>query len=145
MSSERLQTDTGEENEMASRRALHILVVDRDETMVEVTIAALERLGFRTQGEVESLKALRTFSDDPLNFDLAIIDPVMPELTGVELAIRFKRIRMDFPILFYSGFIDPSLVKTIEDAGLGQALLRPLWMKELEEAVRGAARPIDIQ
>lgn len=36
---------------------------------------------------MRNLKALRTFSDDPNRFDLVIVDPVMPELNGVELAV----------------------------------------------------------
>jgi CheY-like chemotaxis protein len=58
------------------------LVVDCDKDMVEITTAMLERLGYSTQGELESLRALRTFSDYPDKFDLAIVEPVMPELMG---------------------------------------------------------------
>ena len=131
---------------MASRRALRILVVDHDKDMMEVTTALLERLGYSTQGETESLKALRAFSDDPRNFDLAIVEPVMPELTGVELAVRFRRIQRGFPVIIYSGSIDPLLAETIEAAGLRQATLKPLGLQELGEAIKGAVHPppIDI-
>jgi two-component system, cell cycle sensor histidine kinase and response regulator CckA len=131
---------------MASNRPLHILVVDNDKDMVKVTTAMLECLGYSTQGETESLKALRTFSDDPRNFDLAIVEPVMPDLMGVELAVRFRRIQRGFPVMLYSEYIDPPLAEAIEAAGLRRATPKPLGLRELGEAIKGAVRPppIDI-
>jgi two-component system, cell cycle sensor histidine kinase and response regulator CckA len=130
---------------MASNRAPHILVVDCDKDMVEITTAMLERLGYSTQGEMESAKALRTFSDDPDKFDLAIIEPMVPDgvsgVTGVELAVRFRRIRRGFPVMLYSGYMDSPLAETIEAAGLGRAVPKPLGLRELGEAVKEAVHP----
>jgi DNA-binding NarL/FixJ family response regulator len=83
--------------------------------------------------------ALRTFSEDPDKFDLAIVDPVMPELTGIDLAQRFRRIRNGFPVMLYSPYTDPSLHETIENAGLRHTIFRPLGLRELGKAVREAA------
>lgn len=58
---------------MASGRKFHILVVDVGEGMAGLTVQVLERLGYSAQGEKDSLAALRTFSQDPDKFDLAII------------------------------------------------------------------------
>lgn len=125
---------------MASGRAPHILVVDCDKDMLESTTAMLERLGYSTRGETQSATALRAFSDDPDRFDLAIVEPVMPELMGVELALRFRRIRRGFPVMLYSGYVDPPLAETIETAGLGRAVPKPLSMRELGEAIREAVQ-----
>ncbi len=126
---------------MAFRRPLHILVVDCDETIMIVVTALLERMGYTTRGETESLKALRTFSDYPEDFDLAIMEPLLPELTGTELATRFRRIRRGFPILFYSGYVDPSLADMIEGTGLGHIALKPMYSDELRDAVEKAMHP----
>jgi CheY-like chemotaxis protein len=142
---------------MASRRKLHVLVVDTGEDMVTRTTAMLEQLGYSTQAETASLAGLRTFSQDPDKFDLAIVEPAMPgqtgpelavigsmrrgcpvtpELTGLELAVRFKRIKQGFPVLLYTGYIEPLLTEEIKAAGLGEAIIKPLGMKGLEEAIR---------
>jgi CheY-like chemotaxis protein len=126
---------------MASRQRLRVLVVDFHQDMVTVTTSMLERLGYATQGEEESLKALRAFSDDPGNFDLAIIEPVMPVLMGVELAERFRRIRRDFPVMFYTGFIDPPVAEAIETAGLTPPVFKPMGLQELGDAVDKALHP----
>jgi two-component system, cell cycle sensor histidine kinase and response regulator CckA len=123
---------------MASNRAPHILVVDCDAYMVEVTTAMLQRMGYSTQGETESLRALRTFSDDPDKFDLAIVEPVMPDLTGIDLAQRFRRIRRNFPVMLYSGYFESPLHEAIEAAGLQPVVLKPLTSLELGGAVKVA-------
>jgi CheY-like chemotaxis protein len=124
----------------SKERRLHILVVDCDEDAAEVTTAMLEHLGYTAQTETESLKALKTFSTKPDKFDLAIVEPIMPELMGIELAVRFRRIRRGFPVMLYSGYIDPPLSEEIETAGLGEAVTKPLDLQELRGAVDAAAR-----
>jgi CheY-like chemotaxis protein len=120
---------------MASRQRLHILVIDLHADAVSDTTSMLEHLGYVTRGETESLKALRAFSEDPTDFDLAIIEPLMPELLGVDLALRLRRIRRGFPVMFYTGSVDPSVAQAIEAAGLKQPALKPMGLRELEGAV----------
>ncbi len=148
---------------MASGRKFHVLVVDNGEDTVATT-AMLEQLGYSAQAETASLAGLRTFSQDPDKFDLAIVEPAMsgqtgperavigsmrrgspvtPELTGLELAVRFRRIKQGFPILLHTGCIEPPLAEEIKAAGLGEAILKPLGLKELEEAVREGLRSYD--
>ncbi|HVN97108.1 MAG TPA: response regulator [Syntrophorhabdaceae bacterium] len=116
----------------------HILVADNDNDALAVTTAVLERLGYNTQGEAKSFAALKTFSDDPGKFDLIIIEPVMPDLSGIDLAVRVRPIRRGCPAMFYSGYTDRSLEETIKTAGLPQALPKPLGSPEMGEAVREA-------
>ncbi len=148
---------------MASKRKLHILVVDNGEDMVTTTTTMLEQLGHSAQAETASLAGLRTFSQDPDKFDLAIVEPTMqgqagpevavigsmrrgspvtPELTGLELAVRFRRIKQGFPILLYTGYIEPPLAEEIKAAGLGEAILKPLGMKAVREGLHSYSSSI---
>ena len=110
---------------MVSRHRLHILLVDDEEDVVTVTASVLERLGHRVRGETESLNALRRFSEEPEQFDLAILDHVMPELTGLELAQRFRRIRPGFPVLLYARHGDRPSTEKLEAAGIGRFIVKP--------------------
>lgn len=142
---------------MASKRKFHVLVVDNGEDMLATTTSMLEQLGCSTQGETASLAGLKTFSEDPDKFDLAIVEPAMPgqkvpenaipgsmrrgspvtaELTGLELAVRFRRIRPDLPILLHTGDIKQPLAEEIKAAGFGKAALKPKGLKKLKETVR---------
>ncbi len=125
------------------------------------TTAMLERLGYSAEAETASLAGLRTFSQDPDKFDLAIVEPAMPgqtaqglaalgsmrrgspvtpELTGLELAVRFRRIRKGFPVLLCTGYAKPSLAEEIKAAGFADAIPKPLGLKELDEAVKKGLR-----
>jgi DNA-binding NtrC family response regulator len=123
---------------MVPRHQLYILLVDDEEDIVSVTASMLERLGHRVRGETQSLNALRRFSEEPDRFDLAILDQVMPDLTGLELAQRFRRIRPGFPVLLYAGHRDRPSTQTIEAAGIGRFIVKPKTSEELGGMLRKA-------
>lgn len=111
----------------------------------------LEQLGYSAQAEAESLAGLRAFSDEPERFDLAIIEPAMPgqfprsarkdsppspELTGLELAVRFRRIKHGVPVLFCAKDMKPEMAEEIKAAGFPEPILKPLTSRELDEMIR---------
>jgi CheY-like chemotaxis protein len=120
---------------MASRKILHVLVVDNDEPVCTALAEGLGSLGYNADCKTTSLTALKAFSEDPERFDLAIIEPVMPGITGLELAARFRRVRPDFPVIFYAGYADESLAHRIEAGGFGQVAFKPLTSKEMLEKI----------
>jgi DNA-binding NtrC family response regulator len=123
---------------MSFGRQLHILFVARDATIVDSCTRMLEHLGHRASSHDQSLKALRAFSEEPDEFDLAIVDHDMPDITGLDLGERFRRIRPGFPVMLYSGRLDNPTAKTISVAGLEHVVMEPMTVKKLERAVRAA-------
>ena len=88
-----------------------------------------------SQGETQTSEALKIFSDDPDKFDLAIIEPVMPGMGGIDLAVRLRDIRSDFPVMLYSGYAAALLIQTTKNLGLGPIVSKPLSLEELGKAV----------
>ncbi len=129
---------------MASGRRPLILYLEDDKDAHSITTSMLDQLGCRVRGETDSLKALRTFSEEPDAYDLAILETLMPQLTGLELAARFRRIRPGFPVLFYTGRANQSWAHKIEAAGFGRVVFKPLPVEKLggaiQEALRGGAK-----
>ncbi|MGD0660130.1 MAG: response regulator [Syntrophorhabdales bacterium] len=125
---------------MRSSRRLHILFVDDDESLLAPFTAVLERLGHTVTSRSQSLNGLRAFSDEPDEFDLAILDLDMPDLTGLELGQRFRRIRPGFPVMVYSGPVDSSTRERIVAEGMDHVVLDPKTADQLEAAVRAALR-----
>ena len=121
---------------MASELSVHVLVVDNDEPVCAATTGMLEFLGYRAECETDSLNALKVFSEDPGKFDLAIIEPLLPDLTGLDLAIRFRGIRPGFPVLFYAGYADESLSRRIEAEHHGRVVSKPVTLNELAAAIK---------
>jgi DNA-binding response OmpR family regulator len=123
---------------MASEKVFHVLVVDNDEPVCEALTEGLEAMGYQAECETDSLTALRAFSENPGRFDLAIIEPVLPGLMGLDLAVRFRHIRPGFPVLFYAGYADESLSHRIEADGFGRVIFKPLTSRELARKIRDA-------
>jgi DNA-binding NtrC family response regulator len=121
---------------MHHERQLHVLFVDDDETIVNAATAMLESIGHRAHGYTGSLKALKAFSEDPDDFDLAIVGHDMADMTGLELGERFRRIRPGFPVMLYSGQLDSPTTTTIGAAGLEHVIIEPVTVKKLERVVR---------
>jgi CheY-like chemotaxis protein len=131
---------------MASGRQKHILLVEDDEHTLSATTAMPERLGYSVRPETESLKALRTFSEEPDLFDLALLDHGMADLAGLELAQRFRRIRRGFPVVLYTGYLDGPSTEQLEAAGVGgRVVIKPGATRQelsdvLQEALGGWAK-----
>jgi DNA-binding NtrC family response regulator len=117
-------------------RQFHVLFVDGNETIVSASTTMLENLGHKVSGHNESLKALRAFSEEPDEFDLAIVARDMPDMTGLDLGERFRRIRPGFPVMLYSGQLDSLAKQTIGAAGLEHVIMKPMTVKKLERIVR---------
>ena len=124
---------------MASRHQKQILFVEDDADTLDATAAMLERLGYSVRAETEGLKALRTFSEEPDRFDLALLDYGMPDVTGLEIAQRMGHIRPGFPVVFYTGYLDGPSTEELEAAGIGgRVVIKPATRKELTDVIEEA-------
>ena len=86
-----------------------IFVVD-DEEVISMTLAAILRMnGFAVINFTNPLEALLSaHSEHP---DLLISDVVMPELSGIELAIQIREVCPTCEILLFSGLAATSDVR----------------------------------
>ncbi len=121
---------------MASDPPLRVLVVDNSEPVCAATTEILNSLGYRANCETDSLNALKVFSANPNEFDLAIIEPMLPDLTGFDLAMRFREIRPSFPVMFYGGYVEKSLSRRIDINSLGPVVFKPCTTVELVTAIK---------
>jgi len=113
-----------------------VLVVDDSESSRRILLTLLSRWGMRPRATASPVEALSWIErGDP--FDLAILDRLMPEMDGLQLArrIRFERGRA-FPLLLVSSLskrdaadgdgpaeVDVQLTKPIKPSGLHDALV----------------------
>jgi CheY-like chemotaxis protein len=67
-----------------------ILVVDDDNDNLDLFIIVLEHVGFKVNSYSDPVKALEEFR--PNNYDLLILDYLMPSFNGLELYKRMKQI-----------------------------------------------------
>jgi DNA-binding NtrC family response regulator len=121
---------------MNKRRLLSIFVVD-DEPVIVKTIAALLRInGFFVSPFTNPLDALkRAQIESP---DLLISDVMMPQLSGIEFAIRMKDLYPCCKVLLFSGYGNADLMlQSAQAKGYDFNLLsKPISPKDLLSQIR---------
>lgn len=99
------------ESDSARKGDEQILVVDDELACLELMQAMLRRYGYSVVTAQSGLKALELLRDNPaMRIDLAIIDIVMHDMTGLEVAKELRVMLPALPILFVSSYSqDPTL------------------------------------
>src|SRR5579883_2343317 len=120
----------------AQRRALmetggdkpHILVVDDDTRLRELLKSFLSRNGFRVSTAKSAAEARQHL--DALDFDLIVLDVMMPGETGLEFAGELRRTD-DVPILMLTAMADPKDRIAGLEKGVDDYLGKPFEPREL--------------
>jgi two-component system cell cycle sensor histidine kinase/response regulator CckA len=122
-----------------------ILVVDDDLSVLTVIKCMLEGRDYNVLVANSAEVALRMAERNDLTIDLMLIDVVMPDLSGPDLAERILTIRPHQKVLFMSGFTDHEIVRVkVLDRGLS-FLPKPFTPDGLLEIVqRVLSAPIQI-
>ncbi|MGE5563027.1 MAG: PAS domain S-box protein [Bacillota bacterium] len=130
-------TDADQANAEPERVAASVLVIDDDPDVRAFIAAALEEQGFRVRQAADGKDGLKQLEREAA--DLVIVDFIMPEMSGAEVARRIRARLPEQPILFVSGYSETDAVKrTAPDAPL---LAKPFRADALHKAVRAAIAP----
>ncbi len=112
-----------------------ILFVDDEARITQMVAAALVARGFEVLALTEPQGALAAFLAHPADFDVAVLDHAMPELSGLELAERIFEHRQDLPILLLSGFAEGISRAALARAGVRECLAKPFPLSQLASVV----------
>ncbi len=113
-----------------------ILFVDDEVALADIGMQMLQSLGYKVVSRTSSSEALETFRRRPDEFDLIVTDNTMPNMTGVELAKRVKRIRPDMPIILCTGFSERILEEKIKAIGITGFLMKPIIRGDIAKVIR---------
>jgi CheY-like chemotaxis protein len=114
----------------------HILLVDDEDVVLELTEEILEELGYTVTTRNSVSEALKTFRENPDTFDLLITDLTMPGMTGKELATRVLEIRPGFPVILCTGFNTELTKKEGSSNSIRAYITKPILIREIAETIR---------
>ena len=85
-----------------------VLVVDDNLEFADIVVTAAERSGFSVRAAGNGLEAIRLCAE--FSPDTIILDIVMPEMDGIELARRATELDPDLKVMFITGFAAVALM-----------------------------------
>jgi len=80
-----------------------VLIVDDEESVGRTVARLLDRAGCHVETYTDPIEALERVRTDPDAFDLALVDVMMPLLTGPELLAALRRFGIRLPVVFMTG------------------------------------------
>ncbi len=111
-----------------------ILVVDDEANVLRMLQTGLNILGYKVNAFQKSMAAFNNFQKNPLDYDVVILDQIMPVMTGLDMARKIKEIRSDIPIILHTGF---SETLSTEDKQLISAFfMKPVRIHEIARTIR---------
>ena len=113
-----------------------VLLVDDEESIIDMVEMMLKRLGYKVKSEVDPTEALKTFKASPNDFDLVITDRSMPKMPGEKLVSQLLMLRQDLPIIMCTGYSDKFTEQMALDIGIKDFIMKPILLKELSEKIR---------
>ncbi|HEX38388.1 MAG TPA: response regulator [Candidatus Cloacimonetes bacterium] len=112
----------------------HILIIDDEQSIRELCKEFLEEEGYKVTLAVDGQDGLDKMNYD--DFDLYLVDMVMPRMDGLETMKRIKKKQPLAVIIITTGFSSiEGAVKAVH-AGAFQYLSKPINAEELLEAVK---------
>jgi len=115
-----------------------VLVIDDQETVLQAMQQILEGMGLQVVTATEGAEGLAFLAAAPATFDLAIVDMIMPRMSGRDCFHAIKAIRADLPVLLVSGFLQDELLEDLTRDGGATFLKKPFGRAGLSQAVARA-------
>ncbi len=114
-----------------------VVVVDDDPSLVEALDDILSAEGYRIEGFTDATAALARLRRGPPP-DLAIVDCIMPDLTGAEICAALAEAGVEVPVLLMTALSDPGFCVHREDVAV---LHKPFLIEDLVVEMEARLRP----
>jgi len=122
--------------EALPRGTEHILLVDDEKSIADVTTGMLERLGYKVTVRISSYDALEAFRNLADRIDLLIADLTMPHMTRLQRYREIKKIRPSIKVIICTGFSEQLDSRTSKSIGIEGFLHKPVVMSDLARCIR---------
>ena len=116
-------------------RKNHILVVDDNDSVREITRIMLNYLDYQVTEAHNGIEGVKLFKNHPDTLDLILTDYQMPGMNGDEMVQEIHRIDQDVPIIMGTGSSDLSET-VIEQWGIQALFFKPFCYEDLSQQMK---------
>ena len=117
-----------------------VLVIDNDAAVCEILSLTLKNAGCRVDSNTNPLSAVEAYRKHWEDFDVVLIDMLMPHCNGFECFRRLKKINPSIKALLVSGLNELIEEKRIAETGFAGSITKPFNVRELITAVDRLSR-----
>jgi len=119
-------------------RGEKILVVDDSLAWLRLAREILTAGGYQAQTCEDPHEALSLLAQNPERIDLVITDLQMPDLDGIELAAKLRKINATLPVVLTSAAMFRMPSKELRSLGIRDFLTKPWDREQLFSTIRQA-------
>lgn len=117
--------------------SLRILIVDDEDSQREMLAGFLSKKGYRIKTAGSGQEALDIYENE--SFEIALLDQKMPEMDGLELLSRLKRIDPELQVIMITAHGTVETAVTAMTSGAYHYITKPITnLEELLELIRRA-------
>ena len=106
------------------------LIVDDEETMLDIESFMLQKIGFNTLKASNSAEACQIFEDEKDHIDIVVLDMIMPDENGACTYKRLKKMNPDIRVLISSAWEKDGKVEEILNDGQNGFIQKPFKFDE---------------
>jgi CheY-like chemotaxis protein len=114
----------------------HILLVDDEADLVNMTRKMLERLGYVVTPCTLGIEALQILCKNPNAFDLVITDLSMGDMDGKQLIREISRRKPGIPIILCTGYSQDICREEFGNLEIAAFILKPYNKEEISKMIR---------
>lgn len=135
--------DVGAEEEVPEEESSYlgserVLLVDDEIVLSLLGKKMLERLGYSVTALTSGKEALELFTRAPGDYDVVVLDQVMPGMSGIELADALLKVKEDLLIILCTGFSQMVLEEQAREVGIKAHISKPIVAQALGKVIRQA-------
>lgn len=117
--------------EKINKGSATVLLIDDDFMILDIGKKMLEKIGLEVLTASDGYKALDIYTKDHKSIDVVIIDMIMPEISGIDLYYKLKKINPDIKTLIASGYRKSRDIDKILSKGNSRFIQKPFNMEHL--------------
>ncbi|HKI81771.1 MAG TPA: response regulator [Pseudodesulfovibrio sp.] len=110
-------------------KRIHLLLVDDEPDFLTAYTRRFKRRNVQITGASSGQQAIDLVRES--EFDVVILDVMMPEMNGLETLRRIKAIKPELPVIILTGHADSGVLIQGMDMGAFDFLLKPVGTDEL--------------
>ncbi len=117
------------------------IVVDDEPTMAAFCTEMLQGMGCEVQSYMDPAEALAAFNENAAAFDFAVIDMIMPTMTGFELLTSMRTTNAEIPAVVISGYSEDIERQKIAGEHRVSFLSKPFTRRQFHDALEQVYEP----